>query len=182
MPINPRVRREKLLSAAEGYLELDMAEQALDCLAQISLLPDVADLPADHRIDLLRGLALRQLGRHQEAIEVLERADKLKPDQIDTLMALAWCYKRIDRVDRSIELTEKAYEIDPQQAVLMYNLACYFALSGNKQQALSWLGRALRNDPNCRLMVRDEHDFDSLRHDADFQLLINLSHKSATST
>ena len=67
---------------------------------------------------------------------------------------------------------ERAYRIAPKQAVILYNLSCYWSLAGNKTQSLSWLGRALRMDHELRRLIDDEADFDSLRNDPDFQLII----------
>jgi hypothetical protein len=56
----------------------------------------------------------------------------------------------------------------------LYNMACYLALDGNREQALSWLGRALRMDKTLCKLVPAETDFDSLKHDPDFQHLLEL--------
>ena len=42
-----------------------------------------------------------------------------------------------------------------------------------KTQALSWLGRALRMDASYRQLIDDESDFDPLRHDPDFQMIVS---------
>ena len=60
----------------------------------------------------------------------------------------------------------------PDDAVLLYNLACYFALSDQKEAALSWLGRALRMDRQLHRLIPMEPDFDSLRSDPDFRFII----------
>jgi len=55
---------------------------------------------------------------------------------------------------------------------VLYNLACYFALASDKVHALSWLGRAIRMESSLRELIPDETDFDSLRDDADFRLIV----------
>lgn len=57
------------LSAAEGYLQLGMADYAL---AEIDALDEVG--PFEPPRDLLRGEALKELERYDEAIEVLQTA------------------------------------------------------------------------------------------------------------
>jgi hypothetical protein len=88
---------------------------------------------------------------------------------------------------------EEAYRAHPKVPVVLYNIACYHSLAGDKRQALSWLGRALRmeaslrklvpDDPDLqalalrtslRDLIPDESDFDSLRNDPDFQYLARL--------
>lgn len=162
-----QARREKLLSEAEGYLALDMPDHALAALDEIAEPDEVR-----FRVFYLRGEALRSQGRHAKAMEALQHAYAIQPDDVPLLMAMAWCYKRTDQLPRSIEMMEQAYEVKPKEAVVLYNLACYWCLAGNKAQALSWLGRAIRMDKSFRHAATTETDFDSLRHDPDFQLIV----------
>jgi hypothetical protein len=53
-------------------------------------------------------------------------------------------------------------------------MSCYLALDGSREQALSWLGRALRMDRTLCKLVPGETDFDSLRNDSDFRHLLEL--------
>ena len=57
-------------------------------------------------------------------------------------------------------------------AVVLYNLGCYYALAGDKELALSWLGRAIRREQRFRALVGNESDFDEFRQDPDFQFVI----------
>ena len=60
-----------------------------------------------------------------------------KPTDITILMGMAWCYKRTERLPLAIDAMKQAYQNSPEEPVVLYNLACYFALSGDKTQALS---------------------------------------------
>ncbi len=174
--MNSRLRREKLIAAAEGYLALELPDQALESLAAV---PEPEQ--AVYMIAYLQGQALRLLERYDEALEAFQRAVAVNPKNIDLLLAMAWCYKRVDRLDLAIEATERAYQVSPKTALILYNLACYFALAGRKQDALSWLGRALRIDRSYSELVPGEHDFDAIRHDPDFQQLLRFTQEPAES-
>jgi tetratricopeptide (TPR) repeat protein len=174
---NARIRREKLLAAAEGYLFFDLPRQALEALDAIA---DPERAP--FAVNYTRGLALRQLGEHQAALEAFQRAQAEDPDHIAMLLAMAWCYKRTDRLARAISALEHAYRVDPSQAIVLYNLACYYALAGDKPQALSWLGRSLRMDKDLRKLIPEEHDFDLLRDDPDFEMIVGLPDDISKST
>jgi len=163
-----QLRRDKLLAAAEGYITLGMYKHALQSLDQIEG-PDKTHFEANY----LRGDALRHLERHEEALASFHRAFEEKPDDVSLLMAMAWCYKRTNQLPRAITSMEQAYKISPKEAVILYNLSCYWSLAGNKTQSLSWLGRALRMDSSYRQLIDDETDFDPLRHDPDFQMIVN---------
>lgn len=162
-----RMRRERQLAAAEGYLTLGMHAHALAALDKIGTGDD-----GDFTANFLRGQVLRDLERHDEALVAFQRAFDEKPDDVDLLMAMAWCYKRTNQLPRAITSMEQAYRIAPKEAIILYNLSCYWSLAGNKTQSLSWLGRALRMNNSLRDLIDDETDFDPLRHDPDFQLII----------
>jgi len=161
-----RIRRQQILERAEGYLELGMPEHTLAALAELG--PQIIDGKASY----LSGEALRALDRHADAVPHFELARNAIPDDIHILLALAWCYKRTRRIDRAIEALERALEIDPGEAILYYNLACYWSLVGNRHYALRFLARALAIDGNYRDLVFDEPDFAPLRDDPDFQELV----------
>lgn len=167
MAVNPRRRRDRLLEAARGYLTLEMPRQALEELDRIDD-PETCSLA----VDQLRGEALRQADRYAEALQAYQRALAEDPDDVSVLLGMAWCYKRIGRLPKAIEMTERAHQASPQEPIILYNLACYFALAENKPQALSWLGRALRMEPSLRKLISEESDFDALREDSDFRFVV----------
>jgi len=159
-------RRERSLRAAQGYLDLQMPDHALRELKAVRD-PECCLF----EINQLRAEALRQNNEHDEALAAFQKALDEKPSDLTTLLGMAWCYKRIDQLQRAVATMEEAYQTAPKEPIVIYNLACYFALSGDKTQALSWLGRALRMEGSLRKLIADESDFDSLRHDPDFQFV-----------
>lgn len=165
----PQIRRTQCLTQAEGYLELGMADHALAVLSKLD--PETCD----HRhVFYLRGEALRSLERYEEAIEPLAEASRRMPDNIHVWLAVAWCYKRTGQIDLAIDALENALETDPSEAILHYNLACYWALLGNKRQVLTYLTEAFEIDCNYRDLVAEERDFDPLRGDPDFEALLTV--------
>jgi tetratricopeptide (TPR) repeat protein len=161
---------QKQLDAARGYLTLEMPDHALRELRGIR---DPG--PAAFEIQQLRGEALRQKEEWDDALDAYRRSlDSDDGDlRLTSLMGMAWCYKRNGRVDMALSMMEKAYHADPKQPVILYNIACYHAVQGNKPQALSWLGRALRMEKALARLIPEEHDFDRLRNDPDFQFIAN---------
>lgn len=165
-----RVRYQRLLREAEGYLELGLPNLAIDALGKMGE-------PGTFKSKqlYLLGEAFRAQGRFKEAIEALEASVDKTPSKIDIYLALGWCYKRTDRLDRAIDALQKALEVKPDEALLHYNLACYLSLAGNKGQALASLSEALRRDGDYREMIAGESDFDSLRNDPEFQSLVSVT-------
>lgn len=172
MPEHIRLRYTQILKEAEGYLELDLPEQALQTLARAG----EGGTFRGHVL-YLRGEALRALERYSEALEVLRQAADLSPSNVHVWLALGWCYKRTGRIDLAIDALERAQETEPDAstaALLDYNLACYWSLAGQKDRALNSLARALAADSHFRDLVGSEPDFDSLRSDPDFRELTSI--------
>ena len=166
----PRERLRRIRREAEGYLELGMPAHALQSLQRYGKV-----VHADARSCYLMGESLRELHRYREAIFPLRRSLELIPDDIHVWMALAWCYKRVGHVERAIESLEQAIDVEPGQAILHYNLACYWSLASNHRQALRYLAYALDIDGNFRDFIYDEPDFDPLRNDPVFQDLTGMA-------
>lgn len=162
-----RVRRQQLVRQAEGYLELGMAQHALDVLSRFG---DGEALPGT--VYFLRGEALRWLKRYDEAVACLNLAAEMSPGRSSEIgLALGWCYKRSGRIDLAIQSLRQAISDEPNQALLHYNLACYLSLAGDKHQAIFFLSRTFTLDQHLRNLVADESDFDNIRSDPDFQAL-----------
>lgn len=169
MSAGNRVRVQRTFKEAEGYLELGMPQTALDLLARL-------DHPGTFRGQklYLTGEALRALNRHAEAIAVLEDAADLLPSNIHVWLALGWCRKRAGRLDLAIDALEKAEEASPEEAIVHYNLACYWSLAGKKHRSLAYLSRAISLDANFRDLLIDEPDFDPIRTDPEFRALTEI--------
>lgn len=163
-------KRQQHLTAAEGYLTLEMPEHVLKELRGISL-NDIDDPKLHAAVYCLRGEAFRLKSEWEAALDCFEKTCEHIPADTQILMAMAWCFKRLDRLPDAIQAMQQAYELAPTEAIILYNLACYFALSGDKPNTISWLGRAIRLDNSLRNLIPKEPDFETLRQDPDFQLI-----------
>ena len=171
-----RIRRMKLQHQAEGYLELGLPQQALHLLARVGQGGGsegsegvAASNKADVRTLYLQGEALRSLERYADAIVPLRKVAQLEPENVRVLLALAGCHKRVGQIELAIAVLETALAADSDEPLIRYNLACYHSAAGDKRQALLYLEQALALDPNYRLLIDHEPDFDPLRNDPEFQ-------------
>jgi len=162
-------RQHRLLEAARGYLELNMPDNAMGELRQIQAFENCA-----FDWHLLMGHAQRLKSDYRTALLSFGKALDNRPRSTKVLMGMAWCHKRLDDIDQAISLCERAQQLEPQNAVIQFNLACYMCLAGDKSRALSWLGRALRLDASLVELTADESDFDALRDDPDFQMIVDV--------
>jgi len=60
-----------------------------------------------------------------------------------------------------------------EDAVLLYDLACFESLNGEAEEALRHLARSLALDPSLRPGAAADSDFDAVRHDPRFQPLVS---------
>ena len=137
MSIEKQKYRNRRLDAARGYLILRMPECALRELRKIQS-PEFCEFDTW----LLTAEAHRDLDQFDEAIPFFEKASLLQPGNLQAHLGLAWCYKRIDRLMRAIESLENAKQHHPEEPIIIYNLACYFSLLGDKPKAIECRGRS----------------------------------------
>jgi tetratricopeptide (TPR) repeat protein len=181
-----RVRRKQNIREAEGYLELislfedrwqldpdlriRLADRAIECLSEISN-------PQGFKphILFLKGQAHRLAGRYPEAVDCLEQSTRLDPENLHAQLALGWCYKRVDRLDLAIKTLQEAVALEPESAISRYNLACYWALTGNVSQTVRELAVAFDLDGKYRERVASEPDFDLVRESPHFQAILSVN-------
>lgn len=162
----------RLLEHAEGYLSLELPEQAV---RELSLAGQEAR--QSFAWNLLMGESLRACGRWDEAVSFLQKAHDMRPEALAVLLSLGWCFKRADRIDRAIDSLREAEQIcrktDMKALPLVhYNLGCYFAVAGRKRDALEHLSWAIERDSSYLDMVNAETDLATLRADREFQELV----------
>ena len=179
------IRGQQLLDEAEGYLDLilslsdcydleatirdRLAQRSLDCLEQLP-----KTMKRGERYYHAWGVSLQVMERYQEAVGPLHNAAAVAPDQVDHWLSLAWCQKRCGRLDLAIQSMEEALLVDSKEAIVHFNLACYWSLAENTRQAISHLAEAFEIDLKYRDLVDSEQDFDPIRHHPDFLALTGI--------
>ncbi|MFM2096966.1 MAG: hypothetical protein RIS70_4090 [Planctomycetota bacterium] len=180
-----RTRRQILLRAVEGYLELMTGDSQFgvldpvirDRLGQKALaMLEGLDLSHGHRARAfsLAGELYRAMERYAAAIEPLKQSVELVRDNLTAWLSLGWCYKRTQRIDLAIHSLEEAMEVAPSEAIVHYNLACYWSLAGNPRLSIMYLSQAFDLDPRYRDLVCKESDFDPIREHPEFQALTSV--------
>lgn len=182
VPLNvPLIFRE-----VEGYLDLVMVLSdrfELDGTARDQVARRVLHfldrIPPDREYDVerlyYRGEALRVMERYEESLEALQEAAELHPDQVHIWLAIGWCEKRLGQIDLAIAALQQAAILDPENALVHYNLACYFSLAGDADTALHELGWASQIESHYLALVLDEVDFDPIRDDPRLVLMLSES-------
>src|SRR5262245_36227491 len=111
MPQSSSAKPHRALESAEGYLLLELPDAALRELREFV---DGDEAPGDVR--KLRGGALGMRGDFEEAIKSFEKALPHVEHELSVLMGMAWCFKRIGRLDKAIDTMKQAYRGSPKEA------------------------------------------------------------------
>lgn len=139
--------------------------------------------PNDENIFYNLGNALSDLGKlkndeqlYKKAFEKYKKASKLNPDEVKifsnwgiSLFELAKNKNNEELFKESFEKLTKAFEFDGKH----YNLACYYAVKKDKENALITLEKVLENDEVSINHIMKDDDWDNFREDIDFKNLIN---------
>ena len=110
--------------------------------------------------------------RYADALEIVETHMDLNPDdpRAATMRAVASC--RLGNLAEGIRWAERAIAIDPTDASVRYNVACLFALEGERDRAIDLLEQAFASGFGQRDWVRQDPDLASLRGDPRFEALV----------
>src|SRR3990167_1190694 len=91
-----------------------------------------------------------------------ERLVKENPNYVDALILLAEVYTKNSLYDKGLQVDKRLAKLKTKDPVVHYNLACSFALVGEKDEALVVLKKAIEFGYT---------DFDHLKQDQDFKTL-----------
>ncbi len=73
----------------------------------------------------------------------------------------------------ALDQAKKAVEINPDLPEALYDLACYYSLSGQKQEALRALKRAIELAPRFKQMAKEDPDLEPLKENVEFKGIIS---------
>lgn len=107
---------------------------------------------------------------HPEPVKELRRILNIKLAWSQVSEASKWRQK--GNIKKAVEILKAAVQRYPDQAVLHYDLACYLALLGEREDALKALERALQLDASLKELAKKDDDLKSLRNDPRFEKLV----------
>jgi len=131
--------------------------------------------PEDVQAPALLALAHKSSGETSEwasaarrATKVVEERLQLVPDDARAANLGAAMYAQFDST-RSLELAERSLAIDPEDPMLLYNIACTYAVLGKHDDAMVCLERAVDKGFGHREWIDHDPDLKSLRDNPRFQ-------------
>ncbi|RKX32466.1 MAG: hypothetical protein DRP22_02240 [Verrucomicrobia bacterium] len=115
----------------------------------------------------------KRLSRNDQVeIEFLEAVRRRCPRKLDVLHALGDLYTRVGKYQEGLQIDEQLVSSCPSDPFAWYNLACSYALVGNRDGAMSALKRAVDLGYDDFEWAQEDSDLESLRKDPEFGRLL----------
>lgn len=134
--------------------------------------------PDDYQALTLLTMEEAHLGHEQEMLDAarrgVERVRRLLeryPDDARAHYMGALMLQRLGEKERAIEWAGRAEDLTPGDPATLYNLACFYAISGERERALDALERTIEGGFGFADWIDNDPDFDDLRDDPRFQAI-----------
>ena len=136
--------------------------------------------PDDYQSRLLRVQVLSVLGRTEEAVKeakqgiaAAERHLEWNPDDARAFHLGAGSLILLGDIERAERWLQRALAIDPDDSVVLYNLACNYANIGKVELALNYLEKAITNGTVSAAWMKNDEDLANLRGQSRYTALLN---------
>jgi serine/threonine protein kinase/tetratricopeptide (TPR) repeat protein len=135
--------------------------------------------PDDYQIPGFLAQALNSLGRQDEGIAQFRRQTRLvdehlelNPDDPRACVLGAIAHATLKDEERSVSFAERAIAADPDDPMLLYNVACNYAQLGRNSDALVALEQAVDRGYGDKSWMEHDSDLDALRSEPRYQALL----------
>ncbi|MFN4141829.1 adenylate/guanylate cyclase domain-containing protein [Aestuariivirga sp.] len=129
--------------------------------------------PEDYQALILLNQVYTSLGRSADAeraalkgVERAERAFARMPENPRPAYFIATALAKLGQLERAAEWASTALAIAPEDYLTLYNIACYYSVSGQKDDAFALLERLLPlSNAEMKDWILSDSDFDGLHAD-----------------
>jgi len=135
--------------------------------------------PEDYQTAGFLGQALIALGRTEEALVSYRRQVKLidvhlelNADDPRACILGAVANAIIGDKERAVEFAKRAMQVDPDDPMLLYNVACTYAQLGMKDDSLGALEHAVEKGWGDKNWIEHDSDLDSIRGEPRFKAIV----------
>ncbi len=149
------------------YQSTDRDEEAIQLLKKvISLNPEFYSAYMDLR------LCYDRLGKKEEydkllqtTIEFYPRFLSQHPDDARAHILYATDLAQVGKIEEAKEEGKKAFELSPNDSVMLYNVACLYSRLDDKVSAIEYLKNALSAGYSNYEWIKRDSDFDNIRNE-----------------
>ena len=133
---------------AIGFLELGMPVDALAELDELRGNDAESSLTLHLRVD-----ALFRLQEWSAAAEICLPMLEKEPADPAWWIQAAYAQRRAGSIDEAELILRSALQGHPKHALILYNLACYSCVQGNREEARTLLDQSFAEDPEAMLVM-----------------------------
>jgi len=137
--------------------------------------------PHDYQAPLLVAQIYSDLGHEEEAeasrrrgIRIAQSRLRLNPDDVRALYMGANGLVAVGEIETGLQWARQALEMDPDEPMVLYNVACIQCLAGRCEDALASLERAVRSGLTQKGWLEHDSNLDPLRNHPRYQALIRF--------
>jgi tetratricopeptide (TPR) repeat protein len=157
LPLATAIALQHYINAAQGYLELGMADEAL---AELERVPEEDRTHED--VAQLRVYILMRARRWDEALAACEALRTGRPELPLGYIHGAFCLHELGRTAEAMALLQEGPASLLREPVYFYNLGCYHAVLGNPEEAQNYLQMSFNMDDKFREIARYDPDLEGV--------------------
>ena len=117
------------------------------------------------------GMRAEATAARRRAIKLIEQRLNLNPDDARAYNLGATTLAKLGNIPRAMEFAAKSLSIEPDDPLCLYNVACLYALTDKREEALAYLERAVTNGFGHKVSMENDPDLDSIRKTPWFQAI-----------
>jgi len=148
----------KRLNATIGYLGLGMTQDAWNELEDIAAKDRARPEVLKVSVEVCRALESWEL-----MAEASNHLRKIEPDEVGHSLNMAYATRRFKSEADAAEILSMALRRYYDDALVRYNLACYWCVMGRVEEAREMLETACRRDESLRELAKTDEDLAGLR-------------------
>ncbi|MBP9853345.1 MAG: hypothetical protein KBD53_00590 [Candidatus Omnitrophica bacterium] len=123
---------------------------------------------------------LKTSNTDQFEIEFCEGLLKKIPHFFEAMVLLGDLYTKVGRYQDGLAIDEKLYQIDPENPVILYNLACSYSLMNHIDLSFRSLKKAITCGYDDYRHIEHDLDLENLKKDKRFQKYFAALNKKRT--
>jgi tetratricopeptide (TPR) repeat protein len=135
--------------------------------------------PEDYQAPLLAAQAHSDIGREaaataarRQGLHVVEQVLEMNPADVRALYLGANALVALGEPEKASEWASLALSMDPEESMVLYNVACIYAKLGNVDAALNCLERAVDAGLTLKGWIVNDSDLEPVRSNRRYQALV----------
>ena len=119
------------------------------------------------------GMVEEAAATQKRALQLVEKHIENHPDDPRALYLGAGILARFGEKEKGIEWAKRALAIEPEEATILYNVACVYSLLGYDNEAINCLEKVMEHGIFYKNWAAKDSDLDALRNNPRFHALLS---------